>query len=105
MISKLFWIVPVASVTALLFAWIFFKSLMKKSEGNQIVDELIPKKEEYLNSQELVSECKQQGSYGDGAPYRHAPGKGRLEISPKHQFLKNRSHQDCQHKKASNPIS
>jgi K(+)-stimulated pyrophosphate-energized sodium pump len=40
MISKLFWIVPVASVTALLFAWIFFKSLMKKSEGTERMQEI-----------------------------------------------------------------
>ncbi len=40
MISKLFWIVPVASVTALLFAWIFFKTLMKKSEGTDRMKEI-----------------------------------------------------------------
>lgn len=40
MISKLFWIVPVSSVTALLFAWIFFKSLMKKSEGTDRMKEI-----------------------------------------------------------------
>ena len=40
MISKLFWIVPVASVTALLFAWIFFKMLMKKSEGTDRMKEI-----------------------------------------------------------------
>lgn len=40
MISSLFWIVPVASVTALLFAWIFFKGLMKKSEGTERMQEI-----------------------------------------------------------------
>ncbi|MDX2415342.1 MAG: sodium-translocating pyrophosphatase, partial [Bacteroidales bacterium] len=40
MISKLFWIVPVSSVTALLFAWIFFKMLMKKSEGTPRMQEI-----------------------------------------------------------------
>jgi len=40
MISSLFWIVPVASVTALLFAWIFFKGLMKKSEGTDRMKEI-----------------------------------------------------------------
>ncbi|MCK4699105.1 MAG: sodium/proton-translocating pyrophosphatase, partial [Bacteroidales bacterium] len=33
MISKLFWVVPVASVLALFFAWFFFHQLMKESEG------------------------------------------------------------------------
>ena len=40
MISKLFWIVPVASVTALLFAWIFFKLMMKSSEGTDRMKEI-----------------------------------------------------------------
>ncbi|MFV0376955.1 MAG: sodium-translocating pyrophosphatase [Mangrovibacterium sp.] len=31
--STIFWIVPLCSVVALLFAWIFFKSMMKNSEG------------------------------------------------------------------------
>ncbi|MEE4116428.1 MAG: sodium-translocating pyrophosphatase [Marinilabiliaceae bacterium] len=40
MISKLFWIVPVASVTALLFAWFFFKLMMKSSEGTDRMKEI-----------------------------------------------------------------
>lgn len=40
MLSKLFWIVPVASVTALLFAWIFFKIMMKTSEGTDRMKEI-----------------------------------------------------------------
>ncbi len=40
MLSKLFWIVPVASVTALLFAWIFFKIMMKNSEGTDRMKEI-----------------------------------------------------------------
>ncbi|MFO7754722.1 MAG: sodium-translocating pyrophosphatase [Bacteroidales bacterium] len=40
MISSLFWIVPVASVTALIFAWIFFKSMMKTSEGTDRMKEI-----------------------------------------------------------------
>jgi len=31
----LFWIVPVASILALAFAWFFFKSMMKESEGTE----------------------------------------------------------------------
>ncbi|TAJ13023.1 sodium-translocating pyrophosphatase [Marinilabiliaceae bacterium JC017] len=33
MISSVFWLIPVASLIALLFAWLFFKSMMKHSEG------------------------------------------------------------------------
>ena len=33
MLSNLFWIVPVASILALLFAWHFFRQVMKESEG------------------------------------------------------------------------
>ncbi len=35
MSSNLFWIVPVASILALVFAWFFFKSMMKESEGTE----------------------------------------------------------------------
>ena len=34
MLNQLFWIVPICSVIALLFAWFFFKGMMKESEGN-----------------------------------------------------------------------
>lgn len=40
MISSIFWIVPIAAVTALLFAWIFFKGMMKNSEGNDRMKEI-----------------------------------------------------------------
>ncbi len=33
MISSLFWIVPISSVLALLFAWIFYRGMMKEEEG------------------------------------------------------------------------
>ncbi len=35
MSNLLFWIVPVASVFALAFAWFFFKTMMKESEGTE----------------------------------------------------------------------
>lgn len=35
MVASLFWFVPIASVLALLFAWIFFKQMMKESEGTE----------------------------------------------------------------------
>ncbi len=35
MFNPLFWIVPAASVLALAFAWYFFKSMMKESEGSE----------------------------------------------------------------------
>ncbi|NQT25945.1 sodium-translocating pyrophosphatase [candidate division KSB1 bacterium] len=40
MIMTLFWIIPVASILALVFAWIFFKSVMKESEGNATMIEI-----------------------------------------------------------------
>jgi len=40
MTSNLFWIVPVASVTALVFAFIFFKQMMKESEGSEIMKKI-----------------------------------------------------------------
>jgi len=35
MSSNLFWFVPLGSTIALIFAWIFFKSMMKNSEGTE----------------------------------------------------------------------
>lgn len=35
MITSFFWIVPVASVLALVFAWFFFRQMMKESEGTE----------------------------------------------------------------------
>jgi len=35
MITNIFWIVPVASILALGFAWYFFKQMMKESEGTE----------------------------------------------------------------------
>ncbi|HRC89535.1 MAG TPA: sodium-translocating pyrophosphatase [Bacteroidales bacterium] len=40
MISSLFWIVPVSSVLALIFAWIFYKSMMTREEGNDRMKEI-----------------------------------------------------------------
>ncbi len=38
--SGIFWIVPIASVVALLFGWVFFKSMMKNSEGTDRMKEI-----------------------------------------------------------------
>lgn len=38
--SNIFLIVPIASILALVFAWIFFKSMMKNSEGNDRMKEI-----------------------------------------------------------------
>lgn len=35
MLNNLFWFVPVSAVLALLFAWLFFKQMMKESEGTE----------------------------------------------------------------------
>ena len=37
MITNIFWFIPVASVLALLFAWYFFKQMMKESEGTPLM--------------------------------------------------------------------
>ncbi len=40
MIEALFWIAPVASVLALLFAWIFYRSMIKAPAGNERMQEI-----------------------------------------------------------------
>ncbi|MGQ9619622.1 MAG: sodium-translocating pyrophosphatase [Bacteroidales bacterium] len=40
MISNLFWIVPVSALFALLFAWIFYRSMIVKEEGNDRMKEI-----------------------------------------------------------------
>ncbi len=38
--NSVFWLVPTAAVLALIFAWIFFKNMMKSSEGNDRMKEI-----------------------------------------------------------------
>ncbi|MCJ7820930.1 MAG: sodium/proton-translocating pyrophosphatase, partial [Bacteroidales bacterium] len=40
MISNLFWIAPVSAVLALLFAWIFYRGMMKAPAGNDRMQEI-----------------------------------------------------------------
>lgn len=40
MVTQLFWIIPVSSLLALIFAWFFFKSMMKNSEGTDKMKEI-----------------------------------------------------------------
>ncbi|MDR1624148.1 MAG: sodium-translocating pyrophosphatase [Tannerellaceae bacterium] len=40
MITSIFWIVPVASILALLFAWYFFRQMMKESEGTPLMKKI-----------------------------------------------------------------
>jgi K(+)-stimulated pyrophosphate-energized sodium pump len=40
MISILFWIVPISALMALLFAWIFYKGMMKQEEGTNKMKEI-----------------------------------------------------------------
>jgi len=40
MLSSLFWIVPVAALTALLFAWIFYRSMIVREEGTDRMKEI-----------------------------------------------------------------
>ena len=37
MITPIFWIIPAASILALVFAWFFFKQMMKESEGTELM--------------------------------------------------------------------
>ena len=38
--TNLFYLVPVAAVVALLFAWLFFRQMMKESEGNATMKQI-----------------------------------------------------------------
>jgi len=38
--NSIFWLVPLAAILALIFAWIFFKNMMKSSEGNDRMKEI-----------------------------------------------------------------
>ena len=38
--NALFWVAPIGSIIALIFAWIFFKSMMKADEGNEKMVEI-----------------------------------------------------------------
>ena len=38
--TAFFWLIPLAAVTALIFAWFFFKSMMKNSEGTDKMKEI-----------------------------------------------------------------
>ncbi len=40
MVTQLFWIIPVSSLLALIFAWFFFISMMKNSEGTDKMKEI-----------------------------------------------------------------
>jgi len=40
MISSIFWIVPVAALMALLFAWIFYRSMKAQDEGTDRMKEI-----------------------------------------------------------------
>ena len=37
MITPIFWIIPVASILTLVFAWFFFRQMMKESEGTELM--------------------------------------------------------------------
>ena len=40
MVNQLFWIVPVSALMAILFAWIFYKSMIVKEEGTDKMKEI-----------------------------------------------------------------
>ena len=37
MVTAIFWIIPAASILALVFAWFFFRQMMKESEGTELM--------------------------------------------------------------------
>ena len=39
-IPTVFWLVPIASVTALFMAWVFFRQMMKEDEGTPRMKEI-----------------------------------------------------------------
>ena len=57
-LETIFWIVPFAAVTALVFAWFFYRSMMKNSEGSDRMKEIAKYVREgataYLSSQYKV---------------------------------------------------
>ena len=58
MIGNIFWFIPIAAVIALVFAYIFYKSMMKSSEGTDKMKEIAQHVREgamaYLKSQYRV---------------------------------------------------
>ena len=38
--TYLFWIVPIASLLALVLAWYFYKQMMRESEGNPTMEKI-----------------------------------------------------------------
>jgi K(+)-stimulated pyrophosphate-energized sodium pump len=40
MMDTVFWLIPSASILALIFAWLFFKNMMKSSEGTDKMKEI-----------------------------------------------------------------
>ncbi len=58
MMTSIFWLIPLASITALIFAWYFFKTMMKESEGTDRMKEIAQYVREgamaYLSSQYKV---------------------------------------------------
>ncbi|MDY6969851.1 MAG: sodium/proton-translocating pyrophosphatase, partial [Spirochaetota bacterium] len=56
--SSIFYIAPIASIFALIFAWVFYKSMMKADEGNETMIEIANHVKEgalaYLNRQYKV---------------------------------------------------
>ena len=58
MISSLFWIVPISALCALLFAWIYYRGMMKQEEGTEKMQQIAGYVREgamaYLKSQYTV---------------------------------------------------
>lgn len=68
MISNIFWIVPISALLALLFAWIFYKSMKAQDEGTDRMKEIAEYVREgamaYLRRQYTVSGSSIINPYG-----------------------------------------
>ena len=70
--TSLFYLVPAAALLALLFAWIFFRQMMKESEGTPTMKEIAQYVREgamaYLKQQYKVVACRIPGCRSPSSP-------------------------------------
>ena len=60
MITPIFWIIPVASILALVFAWFFFRQMMKESEGTELMAKNSPARTQrgYVIPETTIQGCR-----------------------------------------------
>ena len=67
MITSIFWIIPLASVLALAFAWFFFRQMMKESEGTELMKKIASFVREGFLRHENSDLCL--GPYSERSPH------------------------------------